>query len=167
VQLNRLPNLHPSVRIPAGIAPFEAPEMEIFPPWGWREKLPRGDFGDRGLQWARLVFSAFIFYIEQYEFHGHVEILGFYECLILGKLMFRKKESEVLEVSWCNWEVYDCQNSDMHMLYLMEFAHGCLLPHSLGWNLLSNCWYGFCLGFQSFYLGEIILGCLMERCKTS
>jgi hypothetical protein len=26
---------------------FGAPEMEIFPPWGrgWREKLPRGDFG--------------------------------------------------------------------------------------------------------------------------
>jgi hypothetical protein len=40
-------NLHLSVEIPAGIVPFGALEIEIFPPWGrgWREKLPRGDFG--------------------------------------------------------------------------------------------------------------------------
>jgi hypothetical protein len=28
-----------------GIAQFGAPATEIFPPWGWKEKLPREDFG--------------------------------------------------------------------------------------------------------------------------
>ncbi|GAU50774.1 hypothetical protein TSUD_291020 [Trifolium subterraneum] len=40
-------NLHPSERIPAGIAPFGEPKMGIFSPWGWRQKFPRGD-GDGG-----------------------------------------------------------------------------------------------------------------------
>ncbi|MCH95128.1 hypothetical protein A2U01_0016102 [Trifolium medium] len=38
-------NLHPSERIPAGIAPFRAPETGIFSPWGRRQKFPRGQFG--------------------------------------------------------------------------------------------------------------------------
>jgi hypothetical protein len=40
-------NMYPSVGILVGIALFGAPGTEVFPlwGWGWREKLPRGDFG--------------------------------------------------------------------------------------------------------------------------
>jgi hypothetical protein len=40
-------NLHPSVGIPAGIALFGGPGTKIFSPWGrgWRDELPREDFG--------------------------------------------------------------------------------------------------------------------------
>jgi hypothetical protein len=40
-------NLHLSERIPAGIAPFGAPETGISSPWGrgWRQKFPRSQFG--------------------------------------------------------------------------------------------------------------------------
>jgi hypothetical protein len=40
-------NLNPYERIPAGIAPFGAPEIGIFSLWGrgWRQKFPRVQFG--------------------------------------------------------------------------------------------------------------------------
>jgi hypothetical protein len=38
-------NLHPSVGILAGIAPFGAPGTGIFHPWGWRKKLLHRYFG--------------------------------------------------------------------------------------------------------------------------
>jgi hypothetical protein len=40
-------NLHPLVGISVEIAPFGAPKMGIFSPWGrgWRQNLPRWQFG--------------------------------------------------------------------------------------------------------------------------